>query len=310
MGRSRPINVVGGFVSEEMPDPWPEILREAIGASPIQPVIGTYFRKAVIAAASTRDLGFPPAEEPDLRLIELLERYPDVVSVLRRPRQDFLVAPAGRSDLLVKGIQDQPYGIRPDFFAAFSMVSDRRPYYNITADRIDWQNPGEQQPVPDSSVPIEPATNAAEIQLRRDFTEALPENSTFRSPLLSALSKPQPFQAFAKQVREARLQRNWHSFRTERLLEKIQHWARLRGIEWKEAWLIERPDYTRPDYTRPDYRRPDYIKKSEASSSETPIRVEGDPLELLFSGLDAADIQRISIPLDLVLKAISSSKKR
>ncbi len=286
-------------MSEETDDPWRGILSEAITANSTGPVIGTHFRNAVRIAASKRGLQFPPVEEPELRFVQLLERYPDVVSLLRRPGQDFLVVPPGRSDLLAAGIQQQPYGIRRDLFVAFTLVSDRRPYYDKAADGVLWKGPGEANSLPESLVPIEPATEEAEIQLRSDFANTVPEQR--KSPLLTALSNPHPLQVFGRKVKEAGLQRSWHIFRTERMVGKIQRWASLKQIEWKDAWLTERP---------PDYYRKMQASSSEAPIREAPIRVEGDPLKLLFSALDAADIQRISIPLDLVLKAISPPKKR
>jgi len=160
---------------------------------------------------------------------------------------------------------------------------------------VVWQEPGEGQASPDSLVAIDPATEAAEIQMRRDFAETLAEQPASRSQLLGTLTHPLPLQAFGRAVKEAGLQREWHSFRTERLMEKIQRWASNKQIEWKSAWLTEGPT--------------SYTWKNQAPSM-TPARTEDDPLRALFSGLDAVDIQRISIPLDLVLKAMSSSKKR
>ena len=228
-------------MSEETTDLWREILREAIQVNSTQPVIGTHFRAAIDSAADKRGLQFPPSGEPELRFIQLLERYPDVVSILRRPGQDFLVGPAGRSDLLVKGIQTRPYGIRHDLFQAFTTVSHNRPYYDKSADQVVWQKPGEAQVLPDSWVAIEPTTEAAETQMRRDFAETLAEQSARRSQLLDALTHPLPLQAFGRAVKDAGLQREWHSFRTERVLERIQRWARDKQIEWKDAWLTEGP---------------------------------------------------------------------
>jgi hypothetical protein len=277
--------------------PWSEILREAVQAISTQPVVGSRFRVEVDSAASKRSLQFPPPAEPRLRFIELLQRYSNVVSILRRPGQDFLVVPAGKSDLLTKGIQGQLYGIRQDLFQAFTTISINRAYYDKSSDQVFWQAPEEGQAVPDSWVPIEPTTSGVEIQLRRDFAEACEPQPPARAKLLGALSNPQSFLAFGRAVREAGLQREWHSFRTERVLERIQGWARDAQIEWKDAWLTE--------------RQTDSTSKNRAGiPSETPAHADADSLQVLFSGLDAADIQRISIPLDLVLKAISESKRR
>jgi hypothetical protein len=48
-----------------------------------------------------------------------------IISVLRRPGQDILVTPAGRSDVVA--MRDEAlYGIRRDLFRAFSYTSDGR----------------------------------------------------------------------------------------------------------------------------------------------------------------------------------------
>ena len=300
MGRfKRPFKLLRASMSEETADLWRDILREAIQEISTQPVIGTRFRAAIGSAASKRGLQFPPSGEPKLGFIEFLQRYPDVVSILRRPGQDFLVVAAGKSDLLAKSVGRRLYGIRPDLFKAFTTVgydSTNLPYYDKNTDQVVRQEPGEGQALPESWVPVEVTTEAAEIQLRRDFTET-PEQAATRSQLLEAVTNSLPLSAFGKAVKRAGSQREWHSFRTERVLAKIQRWATDNQIEWNDAWLTEGPS--------------DYAWKKQASlSSPTPTHAGADPLQFLFSGLDAADIQRISIPLDLVLKAISSPKKR
>lgn len=258
---------------EETVDPWREVLREAIEANSTQPVVGTRFRGAIDSAASKRGLRFPRPDEPELRFIDLLQRYPDVVSVLRRPGQDFLVVPTGKSDLLVKGIQQRLYGIRPDLFRAFTTVSRNLAYYDKNQDCVVWQEPEGQ--VLGSWVPIDPTTESAEVQLRRNFVETLPEAAK-RSQLDSALTSPKPLQTFGRAVRETGVQREWHSFRTERLLEKIQTWAKEKQIEWKEGWLCE----VAPNYA---------WKTRTFSSDEVAKRTESNPLQILFSGLDATD---------------------
>jgi hypothetical protein len=228
--------------------------------------------------------------------MQLLERYPDVVSIMRRPGEDFLVAPAGKSDLLAKGIQGRFFSVRNDLFQAFTTVADARPYYDRSADAVVWQRPGDEPKLPESFVAMEPATGEAETQLRRDFAEnhATP---AARPQLLAALTRPQPFSGFSRAVRDAGLQRAWHGFRTNRLVEKLQNWATAHQIEWKNAWLTE--------------GWADRAAKNPAIPVGGAVaRSEEDPLRVLISGLDAVDMQRISIPLDLVLKAISSSKKR
>jgi hypothetical protein len=286
---------VEDLVSEEAVDPWREVLRDIISTRTAWPAPGAQLRVALNSAARKRALQFPPVGEPGLRFVQLLERYPDVVSILRRPGQDVLVAPAGRSDLLAMGIQNEFYGIRFDLFGAFTIVSDNRPYYDKAADRVEWFSAGEEPVSGGTWIPIESATSTAEVKLRRDFAESA-ENSASRSILLKTLEGPFPFRAWSGAIKETGLQRSWHVFRTKQLQEKIQRWARDNGIEWKDAWLTERSTAFTPMKSTPSIREPLQRK-------------DGDPVQLLFSGLDAADMQRISIPLDLVLKAIASSKR-
>jgi len=280
-------------LADAVGDPWPEVLREAL-ASTTQPVIGTHFRAAVTAAAAKRDLQFPPPAEPQLRFIQLIQRYPDTLSVLRRPGQDFLVVAAGRTDLFAKGLEGRLYGLRRDLFQAFSVIGYNRPFYDKNTDRVTWQKSGDPAPPTDSCVPIPPATQDSEVQLRRDFADALHDRPEVRTKLTLTLENALPLQAFSGAVRELELQKEWHTFRTERLVDKIERWARDNKIEWKDAWLTQGPsDHTWKQVVRVDSR----------------VDAQVDALRVLLSGMDAADMQRVSIPLDLVLKAITSSRK-
>jgi hypothetical protein len=284
-------------VPEEATDVWREVLREAIAANPA-PVVGTHFRDVVNLAAAKRELRFPPSDEQQLRFIQLLERYPDIVAVLRRPGQDFLVAPADKADLLTKRVQERLFGIRNDFFQALTTISQNRPYYDKTSDRVVWQEAGDTQTISDSLVPIEPTTLATEVKLRREFAEQMLEPA--KSALLRTLEEPSPLQAFGKKVRDTGLQIQWHSFRTKRVLERMQHWASDKKVEWKDVWLTRE---------RPSYRRQEPNVSADARNSREGVTsTERDPLHVLFSSLDAADMQRISIPLDLVLKVLGSRK--
>jgi hypothetical protein len=133
-----------------------------------------------------------------------------------------------------------------------------------------------------------------EVELRNEFVASLQQDSAARPALTASLKELSPLHGFGRTVREVGVQREWHVFRTERLIERIQRWAQSNKVEWKDAWLTEAPGSDR--------------SPTEGQAAQLG-RAVSDPLQVLFSGLDAADIQRISIPLDLVLKAISSAKK-
>jgi hypothetical protein len=280
----------------ESEDQWREILREAVGGT-TQPILGTHFRSAVNAAAVRRGLRFPPAIEPKLRFIQLIERFHDVVSLMRRPGQDFLVVSSGRSDLLAQSVQDRFFGIRWDLFGAFTVVSNNNPYYDRLNDTVFWRTPDESGELfATHVVPITPATLQNETALRRDFVDSLMDQPNVHSALLASLATALPLQAFSKAVRNVGVQREWHGFRTKRVEERIQNWAKDNGIVWKDTWLTK-------EISERAHRRGDEFVTLPAPKPER------DALNILFSVLDTDDVKRISIPLDLVLKALSSAHK-
>lgn len=278
-------------MADEGTDQWREVLREAIEGSKA-PVIGTHYRTAVTIAAGKRALEFPPPDESDLKFIQLLERYPETISILRRPGQDFLVAPAGRSDLLAEGIKARLYGIRRELFDAFTLVGQKKPYYDKSIDTVVWHLQRESAS-PDTQVAIPAPSIESETQLRREFAAAV-STPAAQAQLQTALSNALPLQAFSAAIRDLALQKEWHGFRTERLVERIQKWAKDTGLEWNDAWLTPGP--------------------SENAARRTPANSEFagsvDALRALLGGLDEADIQRISVPLDLVLKAMTAVRSR
>jgi hypothetical protein len=275
-------------------DEWREILREAVGRNQA-PVLGTHFRSVVDSVLSGRMA--PRPDDGGLRFIQVLERFPDVVSILRRPGQDFLVAPADKKELLSGQAQGRLFRIRYDFFQAFTLISQNRPFFDKTSGHVVWQEPG--QVVPDSLVPIQPTDIELEIKLRRDFAEKVGDPQ--RSALLETLGVPLPLQAFGMRVKDLGLQIQWHRFRTERVVERMQSWASESGIEWKDAWLAS--SLGEREKSQHDLA----VRGQNESMPRGSVGVEA--LERLLSGLNAADVQRISIPLDLVLKAFSASKR-
>ncbi len=275
------------------PDPWAEAIREAIGNNSAKAVVGTRFRQAVMAACGKRNLQFPPANEPNLPFLQLIERYPQILSVLRRPGQDFLVAPAERSDLLSDEVRDRLYGIRGDFFEAFTIISEsHRPFYDKTADHVIWKKVTD--PLTDSLISIDRPTEKTEVELRKAFADSRAESVPDARPqLLAALNEARPLQTFGNVVRaDANLQREWHSFRTGRIVKKMQEWANNNELQWKNVWLTERPSYP---------HRISEADKSQQFSQDT-------SMQFVLPGLDTGDMQRIYVPLDLVIKIISNLK--
>jgi len=278
----------------EVDTEWSEILRQAVGIEPAQPIVGSRFRKIVSELAAERGRSFPPEGESALKFIQLLERWPEIVSIMRRPGQDFIVAPAGDSDVLTNEIKDQLFGIRRDLFDAFTTISKALPLYDKTQDRVVWRS-GEiaAHLVTSNFVPIPKSSEEDAIQLRREFAESRLE--AVRVSLIASLSDGKPLQAFGRAIKQTGLQIEWHSFRTKRVLEQLQQWANSNGIEWKAVWLTGKDDRARSVQLR---------------SCEQTSAIDQDALKALLSSLEPADMQRISIPLDLVIKAFKHSQKR
>lgn len=271
-------------------DVWRSVLTEALAQAPSQPLRGTSFRSIVDRIAAKHDTVFPPPEEPGLRFVQLLQRYPDIVTFARRPGQDMLVVQAGRTDLLAAEPPSGWVGIRADLFAAFTQVQTGQiPLYDKDSDRVVWLSDTSVSPKLDLT-PIPPTSLEAEIQLRKGFIGLLPDGDSTDS-LNASIKETSPLFNFGREIREHRLQQKWHSFRTERVKERIQKWAAEANVTWRDAWLTTG-------------RTPG--RQERAPLAQLPI----EELSALLSRLETSDLQRISIPLDLVLKALRAPSDR
>lgn len=77
------------------------------------------------------------------------------------------------------------------------------------------------------------------------------------------------------------------------MVAQLQQWAKAEGLEWNDSWLTESPSANAP-------RRPAMPTRDSLGHI--------DALQALLNGLDDNDVQRISVPLDLVLKAIAAAR--
>lgn len=272
------------------PVPWADILRTAItralegrhGAIP-----GARLRLFVQLAAAESGQPFPPADEPNFRFGQFLLRYPEIVTVRRRPGQDFLVVPADRPDLLVDTPREPIAAIRPDLFVAFTrLLTDERAWYIRDRDAVEWQP---ASVTVDGAIPIPPARLGDALAVRRGFVETCSDPAV-RERLTRALESPRSLTAFTGVVRAAGLQRDWHVYRTKALTEQIARWAKDAGIEWKDTWL-----------TSSATQEPEYAPSGGSLSHFEWRRA----LTWLVQSLDESDLARISVPLDIVLKALA-----
>ena len=93
-----------------------------------------------------------------------------------------------------------------------------------------------------------------------------------------------PLGAFSRVVKELHLERAWHVFRVERLVQKIDAWTKFAGIERNPAW--------------------ESGVRSVKSESDTITARETNAFLAGLMQLGPEDAKRIMVPLDIVLKLI------
>ncbi len=277
---------------------WRDVVREAVnrGVARGGAVPGSRLRVLVAAVAVEKGLQYPPDDSPEITFAQFLSRYPDLAVVRHRPKQDMLVAPASQPELLVEPprvAESGPLpGIRRDLFDSFTRLSTSiRAWYVPDDDSIIWRAPT-TPPESQTWVAIPQPTIQQAIDVRQRFAESI-SDLTLKHSLLAAIGSAKPLVEFTNAVRLAGLQRDWHRFRTSTLVEHMKGWAREAGVSWRDSWI-----------TVASGEDP-YSARALAPSraAETPHEWRR-ALAFLVQSLDGDDLRRISIPLDIVLKAL------
>ncbi|MBI4179173.1 hypothetical protein HY522_07115 [bacterium] len=275
-------------------DKWRAVLEEALAIAaterPNEPCLGTRFRQLVDAVAAKHGACFPPAEEPTLRFIQLLERYPEILIVRRRGGQDVLVAPTNKPELFAESSKWPAPGIRQDLFNAFVRISDDRAWYDRDRDVIIWTEANTTPTVSESLIPIPLATLDDAVAVRRAFAETLPP--PVRADVEATLATARPLTLFTGIVRSRGLGLQWHVFRTKELVERIGVWARNAGLVWRDEWMTAVPSSLA-----------NMTKAHEAAATDQ--RDWRAALIVMAEHLDEQDLARISVPLDVVLRMLA-----
>jgi len=229
---------------------------------------------------------FPPASEPDLKFVSFLDRYPSVVRVIRRKGSDVLVIPANRPELLFSS--EQAFSIRLELFKAFTNFrAPKDPWYERTLEEVVWREPGAKER--GDFVKIPRATEESELELRRLFLPEV-EDLEVRKRVQSAIASQNPFREFTSAVRAESLQRRWHLYRSRAIANRLIEWASGAGIAWKDEWFVPLDDATR--------------------SRSVIRRFEADLISEVLSGLEGEDLDRVMVPLNLVLKILQGKRHR
>lgn len=285
MGRIAPFFLpplaAGYFVTEEQV--WREVVAQALDlavAAYEGPVPGARLWHFITRVAQEKGLTFPP--RANLKFLDFLLQYPDVVQVVRRHETDLLVVPPDRPELLTKG--GQFLIVRNDLFKALTQVDPtHRPHYDKSRDRVVWIDAQSQATSPDL-VPLPKLTLASEMGFRQQFVGQV-QDAEKGEQLEAALSNPRPLPAFERAVHAAGVQREWYSYRSEQVLKRLRDWATESSIPWQESW-ISTPEVP--------------VERTAATSAGR----KADELASALASLSEADLARISVPLDILAKLL------
>jgi hypothetical protein len=282
-----------------MDEVWTTIVTEALerglrGAKG-RPIPGAKLRQLVAQSASQHGVTYPPAGFEGSNFGYFLKAFDSILIVLRRPAQDLLVAPANRPELLMNVLSEgkRPQ-IREDLFDAFTRIpregDTKAHWYDPTLDRFVWLE-GTAAEANAALVPVPQATREQEIADRRSFADASVTAQGTRDSLVRALEEKgsSSLWAFSQALRSAGLSRKWHEYRFQLLTNRIREWSQAHEQPWREEWLVAG-------------------NESENRAAEIVVAVENASekatLKELLSSLEEADLRRINVPLDLVLKLL------
>lgn len=270
---------------------WNEVFQEAFTAAwgdQPRPIPGAKFRQIVAKIVSARGSVFPPPNSG--KFSKFLGNFPEMLLVQGHPGEDVLVVPADRPDLLAsgKGLSGR---VRADIFTALTRFTNSSSFYfNPKTDSILEVKSGDVAP-PDA-IALPPTTFEGEVGLRKDFARETDIPESLRFELLQSLDAPRPLTSFSEALRIHGLSKEWHHYRVGVVVEKLRLWAAENKLLWSPSWLMD----------------------SESTVTAAPIpsvRFEQDMLSLiqaLAGQVSEADISRISVPLDIVLKLVSQKR--
>lgn len=274
---------------------WIDIVKEALDltiADLGKAVPGAKLRAAVAKIAKSRNLDFPP---PELKkFADFIRLNPQVFDVKWRRGHDILIVPQGRTELfdsVTSERDDFAKRIREDLFDALTKVfsGKKAPFYLPTTDSVSWLDPKDGAP-PALSVQLPQSSKENEFEVRRKFLMSFDGSDTSKVAIAKSLETGADLKAFTEAIHSNGLSEEWHTFRFEYLAEKLKSWAEKHNVAWRDDWIVnERPS-----------------AQTATFPAQVTVSAEKKSLVDIFSVLNEEDLSRISVPLDIVLKLISS----
>lgn len=266
-----------------------EAVKDGVAKSNGRAVPGAKLRVLLAHWAKRFGTEYPPPDEPPEKFADFLKRFEEQVTVLRRQGQDFLVAPANATHLLVDAgdvTSESPFHIRADLFNGFVTVPNdkRTPWYNVASDAVTWLAPDVD--ASDSLIRIPVATFDKELEDRRAFAGQVEGPPAER--LNKALDEKAPLRAFSDEVKASGLWRKWQVYRAQIVAKRIRDWCTANGVPWRDDWLSNAPSA---------------IGYPESAGAAT----DRGELAKLVERMTSEDMKRISVPLDIVLRLLGPS---
>lgn len=280
-----------------MDEIWTQIVTEALERglreTKGRPVPGAKLRKLVGSVAAQHGQSFPPAAFEGSSFSDFLKACDSILIVLKRPAQDLLVAPVEQPELLLNTSDHGSRAeIRQDVFDAFTRIpreaDTKSSWYDSVRDLFLWLDT-ELAGTNDALVPGPRASKEQEIDDRRSFVETSVQTGETRDALLRTLTETgnSALWAFSNVLRASGLSRKWHEYRFQRLTGRIRAWSEHARQVWRDDWLVAGEVTT--------------SRKPEPAAASGPATNRAN-LQALFSRIDEADLQRITVPLDIVMK--------
>lgn len=283
-----------------MDEMWTQIVTEALERglreTKGRPVPGAKLRKLVGSVAAQHGQSYPPAAFEGSSFSDFLKACDSILIVFKRPAQDLLVAPVAQPELLLNiSNQESRAEIRQDVFDAFTRIprkgDAKLSWYESERDRFLWLD-GDSVGANDGLIPGPRASKEQEIDDRRSFVETSVQAEETKQALLRALTETgsSGLWAFSNVLRTSGLSRRWHEYRFQRLTGRMRAWSEHARQVWRDDWLV--------------------AGEISASRKAEPAAAVGSAtdrarLQELFSRIDEADLQRITVPLDIVMKWMS-----
>ncbi len=267
-------------------DDFGQIIAEMIASAGRRPIAGARARILLERIAQERGVPFPPPEMVGRKFYDFLEHYQSIISLRKRPHQDFLIAPADQPGLLASepAIRGKFAKLRVDIYEALTKEhpDGKKAFYLADQDAISWR--ARDDSLADG---IELPAPVSPIELRRAYAEA----NEWRDEILGAIESET---SFSKLIRSKNLGADWIEFRLRFLIDRLKDWSDSNGIPWGHSWI---EDPAKANSTR------NALQHAPGGGNAR------DALAALRAALTEDDLRRITVPLDIVLKLLEQQTK-